>query len=405
MKLGKGGVLTMTSSGAPESLYLCARRQSVRYRGKLEKLPDLSFKLLLLLAEQAPSPVTFEQIEREVWAARVTRETIKQRAKLLRDALVALGAPEDAVASARSVGYRLTLPCVVEDPAGPIRDGRSARLGAVAVGVGALLSLALFLSFVGVPSWRADEAWRLAVASEATNSTDAAVLSEVARALSDRLAGQRGVRVLAEQPSGARQADLLVSARLRRSTAGPTLSLQLVERRAGVILWAEQYPFDASDYDRALVHFSQHVHAHVQAMNLELGAGAYRRQPRAAREEYLTLVQLTRGADQHELLNALARLDRLIADRPDFGLARSLRVRIVADLAIRHGDSQRVGAALAEARDLVATHPEAADFRYAPARTHLANGNRPALCGNCGGSGAAPFLGAIFGRWRELDAE
>ncbi len=51
------------------------------------RLPDLSFSLLWLLSERAPDPVPFDEIERVVWAAQVSRETVKQRVKLLRDSL------------------------------------------------------------------------------------------------------------------------------------------------------------------------------------------------------------------------------------------------------------------------------------------------------------------------------
>jgi hypothetical protein len=66
----------------------------------------------------------------------------------------------------------------------------------------------------------------------------------------------------------------------------------------------------------------------------------------------------------------------LLAQRPTFALARALRVRVLADLVLRHGHDPRLAAsAVAEARSLVEAYPFAADFKYTLARAQLATGD------------------------------
>ena len=109
----------MTASGSSVSspvLRLCRRRRVVIAGTQEVRLPDLSFRLLDLLASRAPGDVSYDEIERIVWNARVTRETIKQRVKLLRESLAPLGVPESTIEAVRNVGYRATLEIGVLEP-------------------------------------------------------------------------------------------------------------------------------------------------------------------------------------------------------------------------------------------------------------------------------------------------
>jgi DNA-binding winged helix-turn-helix (wHTH) protein len=370
--------MSSNDSTAAGSVDLCARTQGVRFAGREAKLPDLSFRLLQLLSERAPAPVSFEDIERVVWAAHVTRETIKQRAKLLRDALVALGLPEEAIAAVRSVGYRLTVPAGVYDA--PVRGAGLARLRdwrAFAAAGGFAVAIAAAALIAG-GLWRQplDALQIEIVQAPATTEVDPQALSNVSRDLANYLTRVEGVDVLAAPSSAGRASDLIVDFAIAGPQTDARLSLRLVDRHSGLILWAEDYPFDASDYDRSLAHFASNVHANVETLSLKLGRNGQERQPRAAREEYESVLALTRGAGEPDLLVAQRRLDVLLAQRPAFALARALRVRVVADLVLRHGHDPRLAAgAVAEARSLVEAYPFAADFKYTLARAQLAAGD------------------------------
>jgi DNA-binding winged helix-turn-helix (wHTH) protein len=377
--------MSSNENAASGRVDLCARTQSVRFAGREAKLPGLSFRLLQLLSERASAAVSFEDIERLVWAAHVTRETIKQRAKLLRDALVALGLPDEAIAAVRSVGYRLTVPVGFYDA--PVRGaglrdtdaGRALTAAGgliAAIGAAALLAGGLWLQ---PPSALQMEI----VQTQATTDVDLQALSNVSRDLTNYLTRLEGVDVLAPASTGERTSDLIVDFTIAGSGTDARLSLRLVDRHSGLILWAEDYPFDASDYDRSLAHFASNVHANVEMLSVKLGRNGQQRQPRAAREEYESILALTRGASEQDLLVAKRRLDALAARRPEFALARSLRVRVSADLILRHGHDPRAAeGAVAEAQALVDDNPFAADFKYTLARAQMAAGDEDSALRN-----------------------
>ena len=370
--------MTSNDSAASGSVDLCVRTQSVRFAGREAKLPGLSFRLLQLLGEHAPAAVSFEDIERAVWAAQVTRETIKQRAKLLRDALVALGLSEEAIAAVRSVGYRLTVPAGVYDA--PVRSGARRRLRAwrlpavVSASVAAIAAAALIAGALWRPPPSALQVE--IVQTQALTDVDTQTSSKVSRDLANYLAHVEGVDVLAAASPGERASDLIVDFAITGRRPAAQLSLRLIDGHSGLILWAEDYPFDALDYDRSLAHFASNVHTNVETLSLKLGRNGQDQQPRAAREEYESILELTRSAGEQDLLVAQRRLDTLVAQRPAFALARALRVRVAADLVLRHGHDPRLAArAVAEARSLVEDYPFAADFKYTLARAQMAAGD------------------------------
>ena len=200
--------MTSDDSAAAGRVDLCARAQSVRFAGRETKLPDLSFRLLQLLSAHAPAAASFEDIERVVWAARVTRETMKQRAKLLRDALVALGLPEEAIAAVRSVGYRLTVPAGVYDA--PVRSTvlgrlRNQRLLAAAGGLAVAVVVAALVTG-GLLHQPPGPLQIEIVQTPAATDVDAQARSNVSRDLANYLARVEGVDVLAATSSNGRAA-------------------------------------------------------------------------------------------------------------------------------------------------------------------------------------------------------
>lgn len=370
-----------SNNGAAEGgVDFCNRAQSVRFAGREARLPDLSFRLFRLLSEHAPAPVTFGEIERVVWNAHVTRETIKQRAKLLRDILVTLGLPEEAVASVRSVGYRLTVPSAPYEssPAGrsrpPLLRWRALTIAGLLLG---LIGAATVLTLEGR---RPPGAARIAIVqTPAASGIDPRTSGGVARDLADYLSHVEGIDVLAAGTAGDRASDLIIELAITGPETDARLSMRLIDQHSGLVLLAEDYPYEAADHDRSLAHFANTVHETIETLDLRLGRAGQSRQPRAAREEYGSILNLVRGASEPDLLVAQERLDRLIAGRPRFAQARALRVRVAADLVLRHGHNpRRAAGVLAEARSLVEAYPFVADFRYALARAEMATGDHAA---------------------------
>lgn len=104
----------MSSIYRIEDLTLDTGRQQVSRHGEPIPLGPLTYKLLALLARKSPDLATHDDIADAVWDGRaVSPETVKQRVKLLRDALGDDAERPRYVEVARGQGYRL-IPRVVE---------------------------------------------------------------------------------------------------------------------------------------------------------------------------------------------------------------------------------------------------------------------------------------------------
>lgn len=368
--------MAYAESGGAVTLEVCLARRTVRLAGREVRLPDLSFLLLRLLGERAPEPVTFAEIEQEVWGAQVSRETIKQRVKMLRDSLADLGL-RDGVASVRSIGYRLTLPLGVYGTpveAAPWWRGRRVRFGAAGL---AACAGALALFFVQVGGDAADGPLTLSVQSSHTAAgVQSSVPWESARRLLVRdISRLSGLAVVTGDGDGQR-ADLVVEMEPIVVNGRETMALELVEADTGVVLWAETYAFDEASVDRVVSHFVANIHAQIEGLGLRLGQDGFPQQPRKVRALYLSASSLVRSDAESDLLAARARLEAALEMRPTFALARALRARIDARLTVAHGHDPRLARhALAEARSLVDAWPEVPEFRRALAMAQIATGD------------------------------
>ena len=376
----------MISSGPDGAggLEVCIARRTVRYAGRETRLPDLSFRLLHLLGERAPEPVSFAEIEQGVWGAQVSRETIKQRVKMLRDSLAALGL-QGGVDSTRSVGYRLTRQLGIYESGVPAESWRRARrLWLAAAGVGAA-ACAGFLALYVVHG-AGDGAARpmtISVSSESVPAPDSMPAWDGARRLLVRdLSRLSGLVVVASDASGP-ATDLVVEMERLPLNGHEILALELVETASGVVLWAEIYPLNEGSWDRAVSHFVADIHAQIEGLGLQLGRDGFPQQPRQVQALYLEASSLARTDEEADLMAARARLESALERRPTFALARALRASIDARLVMAHGhDPASAHRALAEARMLVEAYPEVPEFRHALSTTQLATGDLPGALRN-----------------------
>jgi DNA-binding winged helix-turn-helix (wHTH) protein len=340
-------VLEPRSDGA---LKLHNASRTVRFSARSAKLPELTFRLLRLLAARAPAIVPFADIEAEVWAAQVSRETLKQRAKLLRDALTALGAPANAIEAVRNEGYRLHLAATASEE--PSRPRIPAPL------LGAFLALAAIAVLPLLTQHAVAEPLSLTIESEPS-------AGPLRRALIRNLALLDAIEVI-DAPDLA--GDLVISVAMESDTRA---SLQLRDGRSGAVLLAEAYVADPEGYDRAVAHFANFVHERAQALSPR------GRLPADLAALYSEAAELLRGGDEGSLLLARAKLRTVLARAPQFLMGRALLARTEADLTLRFNHPPALSAR-AEAARLVAAHPNVPEFRYTLARTELAVGNRPA---------------------------
>lgn len=370
----------MTSSDERDAatLEICIARRTVRFARREMKLPDLSFRLLRLLGERAPEPIAFAEIEQEVWGAQVSRETIKQRVKMLRDSLAGLGL-RDGVESARNVGYRLTRPLgTYGRPVEPKPWWRGRHLRLAAAGLTACAG-ALVLYFVQAREEAAAGPLTLSILSNPAASAQSSRSAwEGARRLLIRdLSRLSGLAVVSGDGDG-RPTDLVVEMERIPLDGRETMALELVETDTGIVLWAESYTFTEASWDRAVSHFVANIHAQIETLGLRLGQDGFPHQPRKVQELYLSASSLAQSDTEADLLAARMRLESALATRPNFSLARALRARINARLAMGYGHGPLLAErALAESRSLVNAHPDVPEFRRALATAQIATGDLP----------------------------
>ena len=79
----------------------------VSQNGHRIKLPDLSYKTLMVLIDNAPNSVSIDQLIDLVWGeVEVSPETVTQRIALLRKSLSANNTKTEYISSIRNQGYR-----------------------------------------------------------------------------------------------------------------------------------------------------------------------------------------------------------------------------------------------------------------------------------------------------------
>lgn len=363
-----------SASADAVDLHLCHRRRIVAAGDRETRLPDLSFRLLTLLAAHAPEPVAYAEIEKSVWGAAVTRDTMKQRIKLLRDSLASIGAPEHAIEAVRNAGYRTRLRFGDFLPAKPRRMPWRPALGFLVAGT---LLAAVALWQRSPPS---SIPVKIAVESgETAQGIKDSAMSGIHRVLIRDLSKIEGVRIIdqAAAPGADTDADLEVTLALVPAADGIRLSAQLLDRRSRAILYAEHYRYSPDDYERALQHFVNNAHARIAELSLELGRGGYAQQDEAIRSTYLQALTLWRTGELRSLKVSREMLEKVVSANDDFLLAESLLARVKADLVLRHGvDARLAREAALEAARLVQAHPGVGDFRFTQARAKMALGDQ-----------------------------
>lgn len=350
-------------------LELCRVRHAIMVGGESHRLPDLSFRLLELLVSRAPDPVGFAEIEQTVWNAQVTRETIKQRVKMLRGSLEQIGIDGTAIEAIRNHGYRTTLQESVAEPAlAPPPRRWTAWAASISLAIAAASVLAWQFRDPGTVS-KPGVAVALASPAPVGDAARAEALRrEVVRAISKF----EGVQVSDRIPEPGEVPNYLVRLSFEAPGGDPKLATELVDGATGAVLFAERYAVSPADADRAVLHFANNVHAHVSAFSSSSGKVSD-----DTRTRYAEAYRLWRLGDRQSLLGARKSLETLSAEPEANLVARSLRARVTADLVMRHGEPAALARQAELAiRALIARRPGVGDLRYSLARTLLAQGKR-----------------------------
>lgn len=362
-------------------------RQTVRFGVHETALPNYSFQLLRLLMSRAPDPVRFEEIEQTVWGAQVTRDAIKQRVRLLRNSLEDIGAPQDTIQAARSVGYRLSIASTPVTTS-PLRNTKFAVMTAAALIV--LVGVA-FIFLRATPEIN-DSPLRIAVVNELALRDPAKVDTvswlDANRLLASQLSQLQGVEAMAvtsteslgsvraRESARRLSADMIVSSALMERGDGVRLWFQLIDGSTEVIIRSDDYEYRPDRYVFAVEHFIANVHSALSRTDRHLQRLASPLPREIGRDAYFEALEIVEIPKEENLLIAIEKLDFVIKQEPAFVLARSLRARLRAELVIRYGYGADVAEkALHEARSAVAQAPAIAELKYALARAEIAIGD------------------------------
>ena len=244
-------------------------RRRVERGNEIIELPRLSYRMLLTLAKMAPRVLTYDDLVDAVWDGRLASpETVKQRVKLLRDALSDDAADPRYIGLVRGQGYRL-LPDVtpIDGVTGDAADGGAAPARWVKPGI----ALALLLAAAAAGLFRHSEpgSGRAPVVAvlpfvDAYGDDGAYVADGLSHSLIAELGRVEGLDVLSGRsshrfrdrdtplPEIAAQldAELLVDGSVSRHDSAFVVAVQLIEPDSGRSLWDRTFDLAIEDVPR-----------------------------------------------------------------------------------------------------------------------------------------------------------
>ena len=222
-------------------------------------LPELSFRLLLALATQAPAMVSKDELIATVWGdVVVSDETLMQRIKLLRRSLGDDGQNPRYIASVRGRGYRLAAP--VESVAAPDRAARTTGsrhwllVGAICVVI--LVAIGLTIGTPDEPPAATINTVAVLPFSDLSEDKNFGFFADgMQEELLARLARLDEVSVLSRTSveryrdttnsipdiSRSLNADGIIEGSVRLSDKRLRITVQLIDGRTDEHLWAESY--------------------------------------------------------------------------------------------------------------------------------------------------------------------
>jgi TolB-like protein/DNA-binding winged helix-turn-helix (wHTH) protein/Tfp pilus assembly protein PilF len=318
------------------------RRTLVR-RNERVALPRLTYRLLVALLEASPNVLSHDDLVDNVWQGRITSpETIKQRVKLLRDALGDDAANPVYVGLVRGQGYCLLPQVAVLDSADsadaqPHALASAPRWRRLAAGCVALLVMAA----VGVYAVRdtpAPSALALAVLPFATASGDEAqayVADGISDALIFELAARPDIDVVARassmryrdasKPLSAVGAELAVNSIVAGSVQWDgdqvLLEVQLSDAASERTIWSERYELRVQDIPVRQAEIAAQIMARLGVADAAGGSRPPRTVDPRTYEAYLRGMYHLQKATPAEIEQGLAYLHDAVDADPGDALA------------------------------------------------------------------------------------
>jgi TolB-like protein/DNA-binding winged helix-turn-helix (wHTH) protein len=262
-------------------------------------LPQLSFKFLLALVRAAPNVLSVDDLMDQVWAGiYVNTETVKQRAKLLRDALGDDPKTPHYFSVRRGVGYQLLSQPVRVNPSGaipplphttPAKRRSKGILAFVALCVAALGGLTMTELWSGRHSEAQSHILRVAVLpfdNLSSDPADAFIARSIPEMVLNRLSAVGGLTVIARESSllgpaagaspkeaGAQlDAGYIVKGSVQRVGNLLRVTCFVVDTRGDVRLWSERFDWPVDRLYALQDRIADHVTESLEARARGLGA-------------------------------------------------------------------------------------------------------------------------------------
>lgn len=335
-------VIVATRSMSPiyriEDLTLDFGRQRVARNGEKIPLGPLTYKLLLLLAEKAPNLATHDDIADAVWSGRaVSPETVKQRLKLLRDALGDDAEHPRYIEVARGRGYRL-IPRVIEQDAVALGT-RSPKKRIAAYAALALLILTILAAWIRWPPPDAvidrPSVAVLAFVDMSPEQDEDYFAQGLSEEILNLLSTSTSLTVIARTSSFAfrgRDADVetigktlhvshVLEGSVRKYGDRVRINVQLIDASDSTEVWSETFEEEIGDIlaleARVATSVADSLRANLLGEQAPAAAAAQRVNPQAF-DWYLRGQQQLRAYTAESLANAEEHFQRAIELDPDF---------------------------------------------------------------------------------------
>ncbi len=348
-------------------------RREAFWAGAPVELPELSFQFLASLASRGAQPTTYDDLTKDVWSGQtVSQDTIKQRARLVREALAKAGAGKDVIQTIRGVGYRLVFP----EP-----QSRAAPAPTRLI-VGGLL-LALFavaaLLVFRPPSSSAEPVIAVMPLSVIGEQAEPGLADTVDAELLSALGRLQGMRLVSGQTMAAlsnvrardihdeTKASVLVEGSFRTEDDTNIIDLRGVEAKSEIVVWSSRYSTDPSAPPGAERRIAQHASRYLQdaALMTQLAdarIGGSRNV--AARMDFLNSLAPFYAGDEDNLLKARELLIAATEKDENFAAAQARLAEAYARLALRFDDESAAAPAMKHAEVALSQMPDSALAHY-----------------------------------------
>lgn len=250
-------------------LCLDRRLKSVSVNEQAIQLSPTSFELLAYMMQKSPAVISVDELLEKVWQDKVvSRETVKQQIKSLRDQL---GSAASMVESMRGYGYKIT----GDDNQGSIQQGlKSIKKKTAYMSLLVMISVIAYLGFNGLQEKgsRLELPLKIAVLPfkllDTQDDSLALLLQDELTSLMSRQDDVRAISISAiehakelnygiDQYAKELGVDLMFEGSIRENEAGYQVNVRMIWTHDSVAVWRNHFEIKSKDREQIVAEISQ----------------------------------------------------------------------------------------------------------------------------------------------------